>query len=237
MKTLSLVAAICCLSVSMSFADIIYVDGDHSSGTSSNLFLAADDSSISSTNLGGWDPRGLGAAPLGSADAFNFGNEGGTFQSTVIGQADTFYQTVTGLDANCSYDIYTFYWVGPLGQDWNVAAGFTANDLTLHDRNTGTLVDATTAPGITGLNVLGQDTDDFSDFEDGNRFLYYGLVGTVSGVTSVDVFHGAGLDHGGANGQRTFWDGVGFEKIVIPEPSSSAIILGLFACALVRRRS
>ena len=170
---------------------ITYIDADEEpGGNTAGLY-------------GGWTPRGLGAG----ADANNFGNEGGTLQG--FGGESEIATTATGLDANQTYDVFAFFWDADGG--WNIAAGLTSGALSnFTTASPGVFViDSTTQiPGtsefVTGLNVLGEGSDTYDDWVDGNRTLYAAPLGQIGGSTSATVY----IDHFGGN-PRTFYDGIG----------------------------
>ncbi|TWT36647.1 CotH protein [Posidoniimonas corsicana] len=171
---------------------ILYIDADEEPGGNT-------------TGLpGGWAPRGAGAGQ----DPVNFGNEGGTLQAW--GAVGELAVSVPGLNPNLVYDVFAFFWDDSNG--WNVEAGLTSGQLTnFVPSSPGVFaVDAfTQQPGssqlVSGLNVLGQGGDDYSDWVDGNRTLYAAPIGQVSGAASTTVF----IDHDQSLPNRTFFDGVG----------------------------
>lgn len=57
--------------------------------------------------------------------------------------------------------------------------------------------------------MLGQGTDTFADFVDGNCEMYGLKIGLVSGVTSTDVYV---RPSNMTAGERSWYDGVGFAQ-------------------------
>lgn len=134
---------------------------------------------------------------------------------------------ITGLASN-TYDIWVFFWDSTGGNTWNISAGLASGALTTYSfdgqGNTTAPVDAETL-SFTAPTILTRDGN-------GARTLYGVKLGqaTVSGGSDVEVFVG---NTGGGSGNRTWYDGVGFE--VVPEPST-ALLGGLGALLLLRRR-
>ena len=61
-----------------------------------------------------------------------------------------------------------------------------------------------------GLNVLGQGTDTFDDFIDGNREIFGMKIGLVSGVSSAQVYiRPSAL----TAAERTWYDGIGYAEM------------------------
>ena len=157
--------------------------------------------------FGGWAPRGAGAG----ADPNNFGNEGGTLQAT--GPVSEIATTITGLDANAEYEAFAFFW--DVGGSWNVEAGLVSGQLQdFFPGSPGVFpIDASTQVAgsdqlVVGLNVLGEGSDTYDDWIDGNRTLYAAPLGLVAGSSSHTIY----IDHNEANSGRTFFDGVGFRE-------------------------
>lgn len=175
-------------------AGITYYDADEApGGNTAGLF-------------GGWVPRGAGAGD-GST---NFGNEGGTLQANAA--VNEIVTTASGLDVNQTYDVFAFFWDATSADDWNIQAGLSSGALTdfVPSSPDVFVVDNTTQfPGsdqlVSGLNVLGDNGDDYTDWIDGNRILYGALLGQVGGSTSASVY----VDHNSALSARTFYDGIG----------------------------
>ena len=171
--------------------------------------------------------------------------------------------TLTGLSAAATYRVHVLYW-DDLGQDaatpptlpanspWDVSAAVTGEAFTQFDSTVGNsnfmitdmaglvnTVDVAAAGynalpmnQITGLNVLGQGTDDFTDAYDNNRGAFVGtLPGTFTGVTDLAVQ----ILPGTLSAQRSWYDGIILETVVVPEPSS-ALMIGLAGLGLLRRK-
>ena len=84
---------------------------------------------------------------------------------------------------------------------------------------------------LTGENVLGQGTDDYTDAYDGNRAMFAGALPTLAtGAASYSI----DIQAGTFNIQRSWYDGIGVE--VVPEPSSALLIALCGIFGLRRRR-
>ena len=175
-------------------AGITYYDADEQpGGNTTGLF-------------GGWVPRGAGAGDGSN----NFGSEGGTLQATsAVAEIVT---TASGLDLNQSYDVFVFFWDATNGGEWNIQAGLSSGALTDYVPSSPGVfpVDNTTqfsgsSELVSGLNVLGEGSDTYDDWVDGNRVLYGALVGQVGGSTTASVY----IDHNDSLTDRTFYDGIG----------------------------
>jgi len=202
-----------------------------------------------------WRVRGTN----GGGDTNSFANEGSALQydtNPIDPTADlTLTTTIGGLDASKTYEVIVFYWddlgntppVIPANSPWDIAAKLSTDaSYTQFDSSAGMVVttdageiagvDATGAydairfSDISGLNVLGQATDDFTDAYDGNRAMFGGsLTSSLTGVTSFVV----DIQPGSNTGNRSWYDGIGVR--VVPEPSTFAL-LGLGFLGMVGRR-
>lgn len=167
---------------------------------------------------GGWVPRGAGAGD-GST---NFANEGGALQAN--GSVSELATTISGLDDNQTYEVFAFFWdAGTAG--WNIEAGLTSGALTNYTRSSQGVFQINASSQdpdgdrfVTGLNVLGQGSDDFSDYTDGNRQLYAVKVGEVGSLSEATLY----VDHDSASSQRGWYDGVGLKaKSVLVEAATN----------------
>ncbi len=223
-------------------AVITYVDADLSNDPSSNTAVSGG-GPLAAGNLGGWVIRGAGGGiPDGGVDTANFANNGNVLQGgNAQGAEQQLTTTIVGLDPLVSYEIYVFFWddqgnpptIDGMASQWDIDAGLASGVLSSYSANNATVVDASNIGNISGLNILGQSGDDFSDFVDGNRTLHYASLGTVpAGSASIDVFV---LNSNLVTGQRTWYDGVGFQAV--PEPSGTTLVaLSCLVAILLRRR-
>ncbi len=154
---------------------------------------------------GGWVTRGAGSSA--SNDTANFANGGAALQANGLDGISEISTTFNGLDASSVYDVFAFFWDTEPVLGWHIEAGLESGNLShFNYASPGVFkVDATT--DITGLNVLGQTPDDYSDFVDGNRALYGAFVGRVDGTDSATVYVNR---DGTASGERSWYDGVGY---------------------------
>ena len=233
-KTCGLIAvlAVACWMAPRAKAQITYIDADLSVSPSTNVFLSGG-AAIADDATGGWTTRGAGAVlteETGSAaDTLNFGNEGNTLQALRTEAVDELQIDFTIPTAGI-YDIYAFFWdTNNPSRRWNVQAGLASGALTDYVITTPGVfeVNATTqvtggTQEVLGLNVLGEGTDDYSDWVDGNRVLYGAKLGfaTVADGGSVSVFidHDENTPSFGGGDNRTFFDGVGFAE-ALPVPT------------------
>lgn len=177
-------------------APIQYFDADEApGGNTSGLF-------------GGWVPRGAGAGDGGT----NFANEGGALQADGAGDVAELATTVTGLDPNEVYEVYAFFWDATSADQWHLQAGLASGQLTQYDPGSPDVfaIDPTTqvagsATLVSGLNVLGQGSDTYDDYVDGNRILYAARVGEVSGSSATTLY----IDRDPTIPARSWYDGVG----------------------------
>ena len=194
------------------FSDVSYgFEGSALAPVSPIQYYDSDEEPGGNTSglYGGWTPRGLGVG----ADSQNFGNEGGTLQTfSPVAEIST---TVGGLNAASVYEVYAFFWDATDGSNWNVQAGLVSGDLADFDPGTPGVfpIDATTQVAgseqlVAGLNVLGQGSDTYDDWVDGNRILYAAPLGQISGSTTATVY----IDHNDAVSDRTFFDGIGLRE-------------------------
>lgn len=150
--------------------------------------------------------------------------------------------TISGL-ADGTYTIWTFYWdqVASNSQNWTISTGLTSGSLTTYSST----VNGPGVPAIEGATSSGVDTDGLAFTTTvlkianaGNatqeRRMYGINLGNVTvsgGSGTVNVFVDNNIGNG--TGNRTWYDGVGYE--LVPEPST-ALLGGLGALLLLRRR-
>jgi hypothetical protein len=135
---------------------------------------------------------------------------------------------ITLLDPG-NYNVWVFFWDASGTNKWNIAAGLTSGSTATYSFDglgtTNQTVAASTLSFTTGITTVGL-TD---------RILYGVNLGqaTASGG-SINVFIDS-LEAASSGANRTWYDGVGFEAVAVPEPSSMAL-LGLGGLALILRR-
>jgi len=203
-------------------AAISYIDASPANTTN----LPPADGSV----VGGWRGRGAG---LNQGTA-NFANEGGAYEANG-NEAATTNLTTTVTTLNGSYNAFAFFWSDT--GTWDIATAIAGQPLQQYTTNSpgvfaiNTASQAVPETSVSGLNVLGQTPDDYSDFVDGNRTLYAVPLGTQTVTNGQLQFE---IDGSSLTSDRTWYDGVGFS--VIPEPSALALLsVGLLG-AFRRRR-
>lgn len=163
------------------------------------------------TGFGMGEGDSLPALPTGIVD----GDE--IYQSIDSGQsgkdARTLKTTISGLDAGQEYAIYVYFWNDQYGSPWSIRAALSQAGL----------ASAVFSPYSGSPTQVALDS--------ASRKLWQANLGTVTGVTSVDVWIDD-LPTDDSN-QRTWYDGVGYE--LVPEPATLAI-LGLGAMLIRRKR-
>ena len=194
------------------FADVSYgFEGSLAEDEESIQYFDADEQPGGNTAglPGGWVNRGAGGGEIG--ESRNFANEGGALQAN--GEVNQLATTISGLSPYQSYEVYVFFWDDNSG--WNIQAGLENDnlvDLVAASPNAFPIDSSTQLPGsaqfVTGLNVLGQGSDTYDDWVDGNRTLYAAPIGEVAGTETVTVY----VDHDAALPQRTWYDGIGLRS-------------------------
>lgn len=194
-------------------AQITYIDAS----PANTINLPPADGSV----VGGWRGRGAG---LGQGTA-NFANEGGAYEAAAgSGEASAVNLITTISVPNGTYEVFTFFWsdrTGTATDDWDITTGFvggatqqyttTSSSVFAINASTQSIPETT----VSGMNVLGQTPDDYSDFIDGNRTLYAAPIGTIvvtAGQFQVDV------DSCSLMAGRTWYDGIGYSFQGTPAP-------------------
>lgn len=240
----------------MASAQVVYTDAVVQGMTGAVNTVGPVATTSGATN---WQIRGTN----GGTDGASFSNEGSALQYTtnpIDASNPTLTTTISGLDSAKTYDVFVFFWDDlqnatnpelPAVTPWDIAAKLSTDaSYTQYDSSSGHVVtdnaglvagvDAAAAgysvitfDDITGLNVLGQDTDDYTDAYDGNRAMFGALLPTqVSGVSSFAVDIQAGTN----SGERSWYDGIGVREVV-PEPSAFVLFgVGMAGLAMMRRR-
>lgn len=219
------------------FGAIIYVDAQEGSGgntfaTGGTLDSTAwidTTSNTSGTNNDDWMKR------FGGSPGWSQHNGGDVIQGLVssvpnLGEITT---QVPGLDAG-TYDVWAFFWEQTVSgsQNWLIDAGLTSGSLSAYSSAAGPVAgtDSTTPVGAGSLTFSNAPSTTGAG---GNQTMYGVNLGqaTISEGDSLNVY----VDKltGTGSGNRTIYDGIGYE--LIPEPSSS-LLLGLSGLARAIRR-
>ena len=180
------------------------------------------------------------------------GNDNNWEQRTVFGSSGTVYEaggeaagedaptlrtTISGLTAGSQYQVYAFFWDPTSNvEDWNLRAGFSADNLTLYSNPDATtdaaLVGAVGAPLASTLTYSTSPTV----FLEGNRDLRAAGLGVATADVNGQIAIYADNLTGAPNVNfRTWYDGVGAD-LVVPEPASLASLAVLASMGIRRRR-
>ncbi len=218
------------VTAAVSHAAITYVDA--TAGVSGNTRLA--DGSVFTPPLNGttgadnnWEERTTFAS---GGNVFEAGGE------NVTENAPELMTTITGLTPGHIYAIYAYFWdPTSTGEDWNMRAGTTSNPgaNTLYSA-----ADSTGELGSTAAVLASTQTFDTAPtiFAEGGRAMLAAALGNVAANSSGEI--AVFIDDLPASmnvNQRTWYDGVGYEFVAVPEPST-ALLGGLGLLALIRRR-
>lgn len=236
-------AALWMMTSSVSQADVIYVDADTSNTTladgtalvaGTHFLDLTGGGSVASDDL--WDLRGFG----NGVTVFSSNNSGGGESE----DAPELRTTISGLTAGESYDVFSYFW-GVDGGLWRGRTDLVAGNGSAPGYNTSHFNGSSFSPmsWITN-NVSGGDnpqtvfTYDASLLtEEGNRALYEVSLGVAVADSNGEIQIFVDDLANTSSGNRTWYDGVGFQLNAVPEPSSGLVLIasamGMF---LVRRR-
>lgn len=224
-----------------SFGAITYVDAQE--GPTGNTFATGQDPSstawidTTSNTSGADDANWMKRA--GGSPGWSQHNGGDVIQGLVsgfpagdLGQITT---EVSGLSGG-TYDVWVFFWEQTVStqQNWLIDAGIAPNSLTAYSSPAGPVAgtDSTTPVDAGTLTFSNSPSTTAAG---GNQTMYGVNLGqtTIPTGGSINVF----VDKltGTGSGNRTIYDGVGYELVAIPEPSS-ALLLALSGLALTARR-
>jgi MYXO-CTERM domain-containing protein len=125
-------------------------------------------------------------------------------------------------------DLFAFFWANP-NEDWRIAVGLEASNMMLVRDNGAQQAELTHFDAASGAMMLSS----------GNVAMYRVYLGRidVSNGTAIDVFvNDQVLSTGGTGATRTWYDGVGYARVVVPEPGAALPALLAGTGALRRRR-
>jgi hypothetical protein len=121
--------------------------------------------------------------------------------------------TITGLTAGEAYDVYGYFYNPSV---WDIQFGLSSGVLTAFSVDTD--------PGVSATTVIPEDN--------GIAALQASIGAAVADTNGeIQVF----IDDI-AGGDRSWYSGVGFELVAVPEPSSTVALLAAFGAAFMRRR-
>ncbi len=224
------------LLVGNSYAEITYVDADVNSNTTlADGSALVEGTHYSTTNTADdlWQIRG-------------FANGGTIISSNDTGNEDAveLRTTISGLTAGESYDVFTYFWGANGSARWRGRTGLAAGGGSLQGYNTNqfggssfSAMDWVERHDNSGSNTQSPFTFDASAIAiESNRSLYEvhhgAVVADANGEISIfvdDLANVGQLD-------RTWYDGVGYQLITIPEPSSAIFVAAGIGLAMLRRR-
>lgn len=202
-------------------AAVIYVDA--TSGAGGNTTLA--DGSLFSPPLNAttgadnnWEQRTTFGS---SGNIFEAGGENAAENAPEI---KTTLTTANGLTPGYKYAVYVYFWDPTSNvEDWNIRAGVTSAP------GTNTLYSAADASGDLGGSTaaLLASTQMFSTapttFAESGRALLAASLGTFTAYQGKIEVYIDDLPATTTVNRRTWYDGVGFEFVEIPEPSTVAL--------------
>lgn len=221
LKLLASVVVAACLSVSSAQADIVYVNADLTNtlvGGAPGVVGNAGDPGVNLANARANDD--LWAYTVETAST------GGTNEIFSGRPADSglpaLTTTVTGLAAG-QYETYAF---------------FRDPSVWLHDASAAGSVSGSTPTSTGQVNMAGTDSTTLmfngaGPSTGGNITSYGVLLGTVEVGADGEIVWT--INNPGA-GDRTWYEGVGFEAVAIPEPSSLAALALIGGGMMSRRR-
>lgn len=219
-------------------AAITYVDAQEGSGgntfatggTQTDTSWIDTTSNTSSPDDENWMKR------FGGSPGWSQHNGGDVIQGLVSTESNNLGEITTEVGglSDGPYDVWVFFWTQIVSdtQNWMIDAGLESGSLTAYSAPDDPV------PGTNSTIPVNADTLDFSNAPSvvaagGNQNMYGVNLGQVevSGGSDINVY----VDKltGTGSGNRTIYDGVGYE--LIPEPST-ALLGGLGTLFFLRRR-
>jgi hypothetical protein len=221
-----------CLSVVTSpvSAAIVYVDATtsntaHAPSAGGGAWNAAAVGDTAGDNI--WRVRtGFGLSPLATAvpSAGVISTASGTiYESSGNNCCDDVPRVVTTATTLAGLkDVYVYFWTNEFAQEWRVRAGLTDSMDPLPLFIGGSAAAGTPLPVDTGVR---------DGAANGGRQLWRAYVGQTA-LASLAVYVDDGPNTDGSS--RTWYDGIGYERLV-PEPGSLTL-LGISLCGMAFRR-
>ena len=230
------------LTAAPTFGAITYVDAQEGINTFATGSALADESWIdtssntSSPDELNWMKRFT--APGGPSVGWSEHNGSDVIQGLVTTQPGALGEItteITGLSGGI-YNVWVFFWEQTVSdsQDWLIDAGLDSGSLTAYSSSLGpvTGTDSSSPVDAGGLSFSNAPSTTAAG---GNQTMFGVNLGqkTISGGDSIEVYVDKLTGTGSNN--RSIFDGVGYEFVGIPEPSS-ALLLCLGAMGLAGRR-
>lgn len=154
---------------------------------------------------------------------------GGAAQTTSE-DVPTLKTTLTGLVSGETYNLFGYYWsqnqgAGNPGQSWDARYSLDGVNFTVYNDldQAATATLGTFAPGFAPTETSGQG---------GEVLLTQANLGTAVAVGGqIEIYFDDGPDP-----QRTWYDGVGYEIVAVPEPSTFICLFGAVGFLGLKRR-
>lgn len=232
MKKITLKTTLALLATAgLSQAAITYVDANAGNTTLANGdAYSPTATTVNDDNL--WSLRTVDGSnnPFGNSSTVYTANDNNANPGEDAPELRT---TISGLVAGGTYTLYTYFWGSATtgnGQ-WDIQAGTTSGSLTTYNYANATSL----GDGYVNDGLVYNSTDFTSSVlvESGNRDLIQASLGTfvADGSGNINIY----INDNPGNDDRTWYDGVGYELVAVPEPSTSALF-GLAGLGLLLRR-
>jgi len=230
-----LIAAVICIgAVGSSHAAITYVDATAVNTTINSSTMVIQNQNASGSyvaythyNVSDDDFTG-GGTDWQQRDPF--GNGGNTFQGGAT--TDVLNTSVSGLTSGI-YHVYAYFWDASTNanpsldaSNWDMAAQLNGGGYINKAASSSGVITASTQTFT--VNPL---------FVEGNRTLYAIDLGTFTGTSfTVDIKGGTDVTGGSFIDFRTWYDGIGYVFVAIPEPGIASLFGMAGLLVLLRRR-
>lgn len=229
------------LTSSPAFSAITYVDAQEGAGgntfatggslsTTTWINLTSNSANVNNSN---WVKR------FGGNPGWTQHNGGDVIQAAVTtGNSNTLGEIttqVTGL-ADGNYDVWVFFWeqIVSGSENWVIDAGISSGAQSSYSSSAGPVAGSNSTIPV-NANTLTFANAPSVVAAGGNQNMFAVNLGqvAVAGGSNIEVYVDKLFGNGTSN--RTIYDGVGYELVSIPEPSSS-LLLALAGLAITARR-